>query len=55
MPKITMPSMPTCYPSAGVRPIESPQALKTRFEKGPMDWTAKKAKHESEAAAQTLK
>ena len=31
------------------------QALKTRFDKGPVDWSAKKAKAKSEAAAQAIK
>jgi hypothetical protein len=31
------------------------QALKTRFDKGPVDWSAKKAKVKSEAAAQAIK
>ncbi len=30
------------------------QALKTRFEKGPVDWSAKKAKTKSETAAETV-
>ena len=30
------------------------QALKTRFDKGPVDWSAKKAKLKSEAAAQAV-
>jgi uncharacterized protein YndB with AHSA1/START domain len=31
------------------------QALKTRFEKGPVDWSAKKAQLQSQAAANTVK
>jgi uncharacterized protein YndB with AHSA1/START domain len=31
------------------------QALKNRFEKGPVDWSAKKAKTQSEGAAQAVK
>ena len=31
------------------------QALKTRFDKGPVDWSAKKAQAKSEAAAQAIK
>jgi uncharacterized protein YndB with AHSA1/START domain len=31
------------------------QALKTRFDKGPVDWSAKKAKAKSEAAPQAIK